>query len=1066
MFTILALQLSLTGCDSLKNKTDRIAVECGMDQKNVGQHAYIKLLSPDGNGYESTDISSLKIDFKNLKGEVAILPLTTRACIVLPHESGLLRVVDSRNGDSLSRVFEPGPAKRDFLSLNLAPKPEIQANLACPEEGIFASESIKQPLYVNVSGEIAGLDIRLDVFDQDNNFVKTLYRKAMGITQYSLPADFDIRDMKEGTYLLKIYGHHLAQGLESRPQLLSSEKNCRLNVLRGTVYVGGLDNDRKQHVYQTASLLPWTIQSPFDRLYVCRENRLNTFAGSMQTSPACKAQNVCNDPANYKEVVQVATEDSGVFNYFVFAQNKAGKRSEISCQTIIVSDAPPTLSVTWAHDDLKKPGSILRKPYAILKAEIETHHDLIQESSLVDNLSCKVDFEIKGKNSFTEKGVICTEGRCQGKSLADFVPCDRHLAFTLVDALNQPMLMSSRLRLTVRSTDGAGHSTEAQASLWINQSTWIKEPLPYIVDNKPSNLISYSIDPSSDVLAIFHDSKDYLLAALTAKGWVSLKTDDLPTMQYNLARARDGSLRIARSVKSAGGSKVEIFGYKDTQLIPLSNTNDQNLIPNCINFLIGPENATYCMGSTLNEAFRLIDAQWVKLPLPNDISVSEAQGSVGWRILQDGSVAAISSSSILLWDHVTWKKKALGIETKAFVGDLIEDFKGRLWVYIPPIEPNHGLYRIDGDKPILYPSPLPLTRIYSSSTHPASASGLNYFAADLVFFDFSSDSWIADNYPINMFPDLDDRQSTITESQQAFVLLSDKGIFEGSKDLVYWPSKSLGYRAVNPQRDKDFLYFVDSRSTSQTLVRMKSTFVSSFDSDMTGTADLRAVGAWDNAEGQTVMALSDGSQLIMHKDHIQKAKGPAQFKEALQITALSLGRFCVANLFGLWLYDPAKGSFENFVTDTGTGSNQQCTEDSTGKLWWFNYTGKTLHSFDGKVSRTIDIGRNQDEEIKTLKTVLGQSKILLATTQRLLFLNPDGTIENVLSLKDFESTQALASFQSYLPMTDSEIMVQANTESTQKIFFSIDLSTGKIKNELEFEKIIGPFHMSRSLYKG
>ncbi|MDQ3231904.1 MAG: hypothetical protein M3Q07_08805 [Pseudobdellovibrionaceae bacterium] len=610
----ITLAFFVQACDTLNNRANVIAVECGLDKASIGQRNFVKLLSSSGIAYENSVAETLKARFRLESGNHVSLSITPRACIELPSDAGILQIVDSRNGESLARKVAPESSARGLISLNLSPKPDFQAHLPCSNEGIFASDTLKNPLFVTLTGEASGLDLRLDVFSHENTFLKTLLHKRMGESEVSFPNIIDVSDIKDGNYYLKIYGHHLSDGIDSRPLHLGSDQLCKFHILRGNIYVGGFDSSSKQLVFPPQTTLPWKTQSSFDKLHVCFEPQTGSSPIGFETSEQCYAQNICIDPLNFKEMTQIVTHDVGIFNYFVYAENKAGKKSKLNCQTVIVSDAPPTLAVTWAHEDLKKPGSILRSPYAVLKADVETQHHLVQSSSINNSLSCKVDFEIKGKSFYSEKSVYCTEGRCKGQSLADYVPCDKRIAFTLVGALNQPMLLNSRLRLTVRSNDGAGHTSEAQASVWINQSTWVKETFRYEIDNVQHGLMKYLIDTSGDIVATFSGPNQYQLATLVSGQWKALKPDDqgILGVNYQLVRAPDRSIQIARIIKSGAKTKVDVYVYKNTQLVQIASP-DENPI-SCSNFQVGPDNTSYCMGSTVNEVFQLIRNNWVQLP--------------------------------------------------------------------------------------------------------------------------------------------------------------------------------------------------------------------------------------------------------------------------------------------------------------------------------------------------------------------------------------------------------------------------------------------------------------------
>jgi hypothetical protein len=924
---------------------------------------------------------------------------------------------------------------------------------------------LSQPLSLGISGEIAGLDIRLDLFDQGNVFVKTLQRKHKGQTELSFPTSIDLRNVNEGSYFLKIYGTHASQGIDSRPQLLSSEKLCKLNILRGNVYVGGFEPEAKQIVYPPRTHLPWTIQNPFEKLFVCKEERLLTDLGSMNPTSSCKPQNTCLDSAKYKDSIQISTETPGVFDYFVYAKNRAGKKSELKCQTVIVSDAPPALSVNWAYDDIKKPSSILRKPYAILKADIETQHSLVDSESIRNNLTCKVDFEIKGKNSFSEKGVTCTEGRCAGQSLADFVPCDKEIAFTLVDALNQPMLLNSRLRLTVRASDGAGHTTEAQASLWINQTIWAKETLSYSLGETTLSLSEFHIDPSGDILGKFSGP---VLASFYSGRWFELKPDDTGAFDYKFARSRDGFLRIARLLRYDEEFKVDIFAYARGSIIPIALTKDDNKIPACTDLLIGAQNEIFCVGTRLDKISQLIDKTWTILPQafgPNDLSNSQY---VTWRILANGDVAAISTTDIYIWNGRKWAKRPI-ISSKKFGSqpDLIEDFKGGLWLYARPQDEEYCLYKIMPEGLQHFPAPGPLTQLFNDVSRPVSSEGLSYFLADLYSFNFSTETWEV-NYPIHFSPDAEARQPIMDAAKNSIVILGNQGFFEKSSDMLYWPTKSMGYEADSPgqsiQSDRNAYYFIDSSRSDNLshLVRIKPSFVSTFDSSMTGSSDVHATGAWQTADGGTIFSFWDGTQLEVIRDRIEKKRSPEPFKKALQVFALESGGYCIARMSGYWIYKPAQSIYKNIASDEGSGRQQQCTEDSKGRIWWIDQTMNTINFHDDNLSQIYSLTLNEGEKIVNIRSTGLSSRILVATNQRLFLIANSGLIAKTWTLQDISRDAQASSIQSVVRLSDQEILVSAVNSANQKVFLSINLETGASIVESEFKRLVGEFGVLRS----
>jgi hypothetical protein len=108
-----------------------------MEQKDISEQRYIKLLSSEGIGYENTELKAIKTLFENSKGETQFLPLTPRACLNVPYEDGIIQVVDSRNGESLTKAIKKETTWVSLITLNLAPKPEDPNQLTVPRRRLF-----------------------------------------------------------------------------------------------------------------------------------------------------------------------------------------------------------------------------------------------------------------------------------------------------------------------------------------------------------------------------------------------------------------------------------------------------------------------------------------------------------------------------------------------------------------------------------------------------------------------------------------------------------------------------------------------------------------------------------------------------------------------------------------------------------------------------------------------------------------------------------------------------------------------------------------------------------------
>lgn len=70
-----------------------------------------------------------------------------------------------------------------------------------------------------------------------------------------------------------------------------------------------------------------------------------------------------------------------------------------------------------------------------------------------------------------------------------------------------------------------------------------------------------------------------------------------------------------------------------------------------------------------------------------------------------------------------------------------------------------------------------------------------------------------------------------------------------------------------------------------------------------------------------------------------------------------------------------------------------------------------------------------------------------------------------MELEKFENAGNLTGFQSLISMTDSTVMLQANTLTAQKAFFRIDLEKDTIARDNDLEKVVGPYFISKSSFR-
>lgn len=1024
-----------SACGSLRNSLQRIAVECGIDKDVVGNSSFVRLLAPNGTPYQSADVRSLRAVFINEQGDRADLPMTPGACVILPGEPGILQVVDARNGDSTTQNLNLNSAQQASLTaFHLTSRQDLDMDLACPEEGLFASRTLKQPLFVTFSGDVAGLDFKLDAVTADNSTVRTLARKPMGQKGLNLTNNLDVSLLSEGTYFLRMYGYHISEGLDAKPRPILPDKICRLHIVRGIVKIEGKDESQKLAVYPPQSPLPWSVQAPHEKLFFCREPHVE--------GRSCQPQ-ACADRLGFQEVQVIKTGDAGIFDYYAYGESRAGLRSEITCQTIIVSPRAPTISVGWDHQDLQKNGSILRKPYAILKAQMELSHEIVDRKALEKNLSCKVDFEVRGQLQTANHRVRCVEGRCAGQLLNDFVPCDTHISMNIIEALNQPALLLSRLILTVKTDDGAGHVAEAQRSLWINQTAWELQNLSYSDPTtfQVQKIQSYQIDASHDVVALFDTPGPparHFIAAYRNGAWVELlKAEKDCDCRFQLLKDRDGNILVAYHKREGGQQQTRLFAYKNGQLESLANTPTLPQPVSC-QVLVGLSKAVYCGGAQLKDAYVWRDHEWQKLAPPSDHDAS----SVNWRVTMDGHLLAWSSAAVYLWTESGWNRQNLLLPPNNQIElNLFEDFKGRLWISLTDAENklSPSFNRLDGVTLIPFPAPNALARSeLLQRKQTADQTGLIRLTIGSQTFDFSRDLWT--QLPLNV--DSSATQGQLSDDSQDYIAFGKKGFLENKAEPLYWPNKALE-KVCEPychgmQRDADIIYFLDDSNEGTLLIGFKPIRTASFNSRMLNIQDTYTPGNWIEKESMQFL-FNNGRGLSIYEDRVEYRTVPTV---GLTLTMLPLpdGTFCVSDGEGLSRYDSATDQYKS-LTMRALGRSQNCSGDRWGNIWWSDFKENQVYRHNGTEPAPVPIVNLQGEPIsETVVSVfaaLDASRILVATSKRIVLLSP-----NMPQIQSFAAPQGSTITRAY-KAGESEVILRLSDSNGVKTYMSLDLISGQ-----------------------
>jgi hypothetical protein len=465
---------------------------------------FLQILDEGGQALGSETSVKIQALYKEDEGSRYELLLSSKACVRLPKKNGTLLVTLPANRKALVHRHEQSGGQ--LLRKKLVSAPSFQTAFPCGEGGLFANENLAHNWNFESSDNLQSMKLEILARDAQRQTSYPLFVKDFGETAVNLQPTLDTSELNEGIYQLEVNAYDLLDSFGEVSRPLIKNANCSLTILRRPPLVGGSFLQNELPVFEPGKALPWLIEQPNSQLYVCFEERSGLASPSLLAPTSCEAQSKCNKLESFKPVNAISSDTVGLFDVFAFARDRAGNDSPVRCQTVAFSSAPPALSLKWERESWNQDGAFMRELDAFIraKASIGTH-EVLAEETLKQTLECKVEFILQGKDTLSGKDVICTQGRCRGKSLSKFIPCDPEIEFTLQEAWQQPAIQQSMLRLVVRAQDGAGHVSEVARSIWINNRSWDVQKLEYRQDGKPADARQLIQDASGQFLTVFGD---------------------------------------------------------------------------------------------------------------------------------------------------------------------------------------------------------------------------------------------------------------------------------------------------------------------------------------------------------------------------------------------------------------------------------------------------------------------------------------------------------------------------------------------------------------------------------
>ncbi len=776
-FLALALCLysaTLTSCSNFRKTFSGTAVQCGLSEQAVDSRAhYIKILLPNGGEISERDLATTRARYLTSGGSPQTLDASPKGCFLRPNQAGVLQVY-SLQGLQSSRQFGADGVGLEYVSLEETGQAE--AELLCPSQGYFADQSLEFPIRLGGTASQPSSRIQLLAKNLSSGIESELFLKNYGRASTSLGQNLPTSQLAEGSYELRLEA--LTTNNRWDESLISGNTRslCPLAILHKSPTVAGdlsLGAATKSF-YKKGESMNWTVTGPYSDLRVCKESRGNDEDNlAIDGTDSCRPK-ICVDNEAFQFANALRADESGVFDYFYFAENRAGLRSETACRRVIVSEQKPLLNVTWDETEWNRPLAVMSRPRPTVNAHISVAHPQRANAEIERSLSCKMDFLLDGVSALPAKDAVCMSGRCQGQRLDKWVACDTNFRASLDSFWNEQRARPSLMRLHVKADDSAGQVAEQVISVWIHPQRWENESGP-------------SMPGDSSSVGFFRDANNTLFA----KSYNSLMRWDEGSRVWNSVDLPFVDPLYVRFVRSGSGT---IFAFNQSNGSELSDTRveayeriDSTWIPRTEGDAATPcftGNAEPLAGGGIicteyNRAVTYQNGQWkdVLLPLQED-------GSPCHRLVvrKNGRLAVVCPDSSLHQQNAEgeWVGIPLDPDDKPNSEDAVyidEDAEGQLWVVRGTYSRATARYFVNNTWTT---TSLPSLKESNNSIEGFTRTTAGAFMYFDYFWDSGSKQWtrlkgLAESFPNTSFKSIHVGAGKIFLTAQGRLLLWDAG---------------------------------------------------------------------------------------------------------------------------------------------------------------------------------------------------------------------------------------------------------------------------------------------------
>ncbi len=687
VFGLAFMVLLLNGCSRFTRTFQGVAWECGLREDEVSLEAsYIKFLKPDQSELSGVERATTRARYISSVGTIKPLELTQKACVQVPSETGTLQISNINPGLQASLSFAQKSRTTGFERVNLQKHTELQAELICPDEGYFAHDSLPFPARLLANGSLQATRIRILAIAAASGREQELFRKDYGQDVSVWPDHLLTKNLPEGSYNLSLEIVQSSRGWDL-PLSAATGGLCPLQILHREPGIKGLTRlvEPMASFVKKGETFSWTSESEFGRLFVCRESKAQD-ADELTTedSTSCEPQAECKDSSSFKAFSQLTATDAGVFDYFLYAQDRSGRRSDMACQRIIVSDQKPTLRVRWEEASWNQAMAVMASPKAGFAATIEVSHQQRSDRNLASQLQCRVDFMVDTATSMAGRDVLCTSGRCRGMRMDRFVPCDTNVEASLYDFWSNQMARPLLMRLHVRADDGSGHWAETMRSVWIHPQRWQQETMPPFAAVGSDEVTSLTRDRQGNIFTVYRTNP--ALWDPKTQTWKSIRSPlTQPFADLKVFASEEGEVFLTGLLPTsarpaAGDAAIARWNGQTWELLPAHPGTSEcyfQVRPH-------PRGGFWCEVDDV-KAIHFKDGSWSEIDFPKDKTGNVCNT---WGVADRGSPIVASRDGgywmVCYTPGVLYHRTAEGIwDEKSYelpsLEQIAEDGSGRLW---------------------------------------------------------------------------------------------------------------------------------------------------------------------------------------------------------------------------------------------------------------------------------------------------------------------------------------------------------------------------------------------------